>query len=72
MEQAAELKDIQKKLITAFEILYAVENALPEASADFEMALDEGYEMVREAVKGIDDLIVVIEGILKEMENVKG
>ena len=71
MEQAAELKGIQKKLITAFEILYAVENALPEASADFEMALDEGYEMVQEAVKGIDDLIVVIEGILKEMENVK-
>lgn len=69
MAKIDELKAVQVKLMEVFKLLYAVEDEMPEASTDHEMELDEGYEMIQQAVMDVGNLIATIEAILKRNEN---
>jgi len=69
MAEIDKLKAVQGKLMEAWKALYDVEEELPEASNGYEMELDEGYEMIQQAVLDVDNLIVTIEGILTRNEN---
>lgn len=70
--QIDELIRIRRQVALTFSMLFEVENDLPEASTDFEMILDEGYEAIRGMVAELDTFGNALDGIIKEHGNVKG
>ena len=69
MAKIEELRAVGVKLKEAWAALYAVENDLPEASDEFEMELDEGFEQVQQAVMDVENLLQTIQNILTRNEN---